>query len=184
MELKQLHATLGNTMIYVTHDQVEAMTLATRIAIMKDGLIQQLAPPSEIYNRPVNKYVADFIGSPSMNFLEGEVQNGTFRCDGLSFEMTGYEFSRPGASGPASFGIRPEHILTGEAVESAPVRLDARVSVVDPLGADTLVLSKVAGAPFWIRMDGETGIRSGDTLSIGFDPARGSLFDAKDETRL
>ncbi|MCG6884780.1 MAG: ABC transporter ATP-binding protein [Silicimonas sp.] len=184
VELKQLHATLGNTMIYVTHDQVEAMTLADRIAIMKDGIIQQLAPPSEIYSRPVNKYVADFIGSPSMNFLDGSLEGGNFRCEDMSFSMEGYSFEQPGTSGPASFGIRPEHVATGDAVANVPVRLKAPIKVVEPLGADTLALSEVAGSPFWIRMEGEARVRSGDTLEIGFDPARGSLFDAGDETRI
>ncbi len=184
VELKQLHARLGNTMIYVTHDQVEAMTLADRIAIMKDGIIQQLAPPSEIYNRPVNKYVADFIGSPSMNFLEGTLENGSFSAGAVSFPMLGYALEREGVSGQASFGIRPEHIVTGEAVATAPVQLDVPVSVVEPLGADTLALASVADTPFWVRLEGEATLKAGDTLRIGFDPARGSLFDAVDETRL
>ncbi len=184
VELKQLHAKLGNTMIYVTHDQVEAMTLADRIAIMKDGIIQQLAAPSEIYNRPVNRYVADFIGSPSMNFLEGVVQNGNFSGDGVAFPMSGYDFARPDFSGPASFGIRPEHVVTGEAVGTAPVQVDVTASVVDPLGADTLALTEVAGTPFWIRLEGEAAIKTGDSIEIGFDPARGSLFDMTDETRV
>ena len=184
VELKQLHAKLGNTMIYVTHDQVEAMTLANRIAIMKDGLIQQLAPPSEIYNRPVNKYVADFIGSPSMNFLEGTLQNGSFSGQGLAFPMDGYDFLQPGFEGPVTFGIRPEHVITGPAVSSAPVQLEVPVSVVEPLGADTLALAEVGGTKFWIRMEGEAVLKSGETLSIGFDPSRGSLFDAVSEARL
>ncbi|MEM6387239.1 MAG: ABC transporter ATP-binding protein [Pseudomonadota bacterium] len=184
VELKQLHARLGNTMVYVTHDQVEAMTLADRIAIMKDGIIQQLAPPSEIYNRPVNKYVADFIGSPAMNFLSGRVENGNFSGKGVSFPMLGYSFVKGEFSGAASFGIRPEHIATGEAVAAMPVRLDVPVSVVEPLGADTLALTEVGGAKFWVRMDGEVAVKPGETLALGFDPSRGSLFDAMDETRL
>ncbi len=184
VELKQLHQRLQNTMIYVTHDQVEAMTLADRIAIMKDGLIQQLAPPSEIYSRPVNKYVADFIGSPSMNFLEGSVQDGSFCGDGIAFPLTGYEFARPDFSGKASFGIRPEHVVTGAGVTEMPVQLDVPVEVVDPMGADTLALSEVAGTKFWIRMEGEAQLKAGETLTIGFDPSRGSVFDGMDETRV
>ncbi len=184
VELKQLHARLGNTMIYVTHDQVEAMTLADRIAIMKDGIIQQLASPSEIYHRPVNKYVADFIGSPSMNFLDGFVQDGNFGGTGVSFPLVGYDFTQQGFTGAASFGIRPEHIATGEAVGSSPVQLNVKVNVVEPLGADTLALTELSGVPFWIRMDGEAALRAGDTLQIGFDPALGSLFDAQNEKRI
>ena len=184
VELKQLHARLGNTMIYVTHDQVEAMTLADRIAIMKGGRIQQLASPADIYSRPVNKYVADFIGSPAMNFIDGTLENGRFRGAGLDFAMEGYDFTRRDFSGKATFGIRPEHIATGEAVDSAPVRLDVPVSVVDPLGADTMALAELAGEKFWIRLEGEAAVRAGETIRVGFDPARGSLFSAADETRI
>lgn len=151
---------------------------------MKDGLIQQLDTPSEIYNRPVNKYVADFIGSPSMNFLDGVLSNGVFTHEGRDIPMTGYAFTKEDASGPASFGIRPEHILTGDAVASAPVQFDATISIVEPLGADTLALTDLAGTKFWIRMDGEAAVKSGETIAVGFDPARGSLFDAQDETRI
>ena len=90
VEIKRLHHSLGNTMIYVTHDQVEAMTLADRIAIMKGGEIIQLATPHEIYNRPVNKYVADFIGSPSMNFLQGDIQANYFNVGDLRIPLSGY----------------------------------------------------------------------------------------------
>ena len=184
VELKQLHARLGNTMIYVTHDQVEAMTLADRIAIMKDGLIQQLDSPSEIYSRPRNKYVADFIGSPSMNFFEGVLESATFRAGDLSFAMDGYVYERDGFSGAASFGIRPEHIATGDAVAASAVQMDVPIKVVEPLGADTLALTDVAGTSFWVRMEGAANVKAGDSLRIGFDPARGSLFDAADELRI
>ena len=184
VELKQLHARLGNTMIYVTHDQVEAMTLADRIAIMKGGLIQQLASPDEIYNRPVNKYVADFIGSPAMNFLDGTVTDGQFTASEVSFPLEGYRFERPGYAGGATFGIRPEHVATGDAVAQMPFRTDLKVEVVEPHGADTLALGTLAGARFWVRMDGQVKVRPRDMLPIGFDPARGSLFATTDENRI
>jgi len=121
VELKRLHNQLENTMIYVTHDQVEAMTLADRIAVMKGGLIMQLGSPDEIYNRPMNLYVADFIGSPSMNFREGVFENGVFKGGELTMPMVGYEFADPQtADRPAVIGIRPEHIITGELVTNAP----------------------------------------------------------------
>ena len=132
----------------------------------------------------MNKYVADFIGSPSMNFLEGTLQNGSFSGQGLAFPMDGYDFLQPGFEGPATFGIRPEHVISGPAVSSAPVQLEVPVSVVEPLGADTLALAEVGGTKFWIRMEGEAVLKSGETLSIGFDPSRGSLFDAVSEARL
>ncbi len=183
VELKQLHQRLENTMIYVTHDQVEAMTLADRIAIMKDGLIQQLAAPDEIYSRPANRYVADFIGSPSMNLIKGQVAGNRFTAEGLSVPLDKYEFSRE-AKGEAWFGVRPEHIMVGEDAKFADATLDVTAEVVDPLGSDTLVLTTLAGTRFWIRLDGQSTVKAGDTLTIGINAADASLFDTGDEERL
>ena len=183
VEIKRLHQQLKNTIIYVTHDQVEAMTLADRIAIMKGGAIQQLASPEEIYNRPGNKYVADFIGSPSMNFLNGVLDGDTFRVADQTFTTLGYPF-RGAASGPASMGVRPEHVVTGEAAGGMPVTLSSIVEIVEPMGSDTLVWATVAGERFRIRIDGQTTIHAGDQINIGFDPAKASFFDAGTELRL
>jgi multiple sugar transport system ATP-binding protein len=184
VEIKRLHQRLKNTMIYVTHDQVEAMTLADRIAIMKGGVIMQLASPSEIYNKPANKYVADFIGSPSMNFLEGELTGGKAVMGDIQVPTDSYAFTRPGYEGPIWFGIRPEHILTEEAAVNAPVKLQARADLVEPMGAETLIWSTVNGQPFRFRMDGLASVSTGDLLDIGFDPARASMFDRADELRI
>ncbi|MGO4852361.1 ABC transporter ATP-binding protein [Phaeovulum sp. W22_SRMD_FR3] len=184
VEIKRLHQTLKNTMIYVTHDQVEAMTLADRIAIMKGGVVMQLAAPGVIYNKPANKYVADFIGSPSMNFLEGTLSNGQVALGDLMVPTGGYEFCRPAYQGPIWFGIRPEHILTGNAALDAPVKLQARADLVEPMGAETLIWSTVHGRPFRFRMEGQAVVAPGDTLDIGFDPARASMFDTAEELRI
>jgi multiple sugar transport system ATP-binding protein len=185
VEIKRLHQELDNTMIYVTHDQVEAMTLADRIAIMRGGQILQLATPSEIYNRPANKYVADFIGSPSMTFLDGHWERGAFKAQGLELPMTGYALAAPQvADRPATLGIRPEHVLTGPLAERAPVRTEVVVDLVEPMGSDTLVWAKLAGAPFRIRMDGQAQVAPGQTLPIGLDPSKASMFDRKSEERL
>ncbi|SPF77440.1 ABC transporter ATP-binding protein [Pseudoprimorskyibacter insulae] len=187
VEIKRLHQRLKNTMIYVTHDQVEALTLADRIAIMKGGNIQQLASPNEIYNKPANKYVADFIGSPSMNFLEGVIDiSGApqFNSDVMSFDISGYEFVDGPTGGPAWFGIRPEHIVTGELLANAPVQFDAEVELVEPMGSDTLVWAKVEGVPMHFRMDGQAEVRSGDQMRIGFDPARANIFNKETELRI
>jgi len=185
VELKRLHNQLENTMIYVTHDQVEAMTLADRIAVMKGGLIMQLGSPDEIYNRPMNLYVADFIGSPSMNFREGVFENGVFKGGELTMPMVGYEFADPQtADRPAVIGIRPEHIITGELVTNAPVQMTVDVDLVEPMGSDTLVYAALDGEPFRIRMDGQARVKKGDKLDIGIDPSRASLFDKKTEARL
>lgn len=182
VELKLLHQRLKNTMIYVTHDQIEAMTLADRIAIMKDGLIQQLDSPHEIYNRPVNKYVADFIGSPSMNFFDGNAASGVFTSGDLTINLAGYEFADDkSANAPAWFGIRPEHIVIGE---DAPFNTDIVVEIVEPMGSDTLVWTTINNEPFRFRMDGQATVKTGDKMKIGFDPARASMFDKATEARL
>ncbi|NDU99627.1 ABC transporter ATP-binding protein [Pseudoroseicyclus tamaricis] len=185
VELKRLHHQLKNTMIYVTHDQVEAMTLANRIAIMKGGLIMQLDTPDVIYNRPVNKYVADFIGSPSMNFIEGTLERGTFRAGEFTMRMQGYDFAAGSAQdGPAIAGIRPEHIVTGELAANMPATMQVKAELVEPMGSDTLIWSRVNDEPFRIRMDGHLPVEEGEILNIGIDPARVSLFDTSTEERL
>jgi len=185
VELKRLHQRLKNTMIYVTHDQVEAMTLADRIAIMKGGRIMQLGTPDEIYNRPQNRYVADFIGSPSMNFFEGNLMNAEFSAGALKLPMNDYRFLNGGASnGETTIGIRPEHVVTGELVGRASVQTSVKVNLVEPMGSDTLIYADLAGDQIRIRMDGHSKVRSGDDLPIGIDALRASLFDKKSEMRL
>ena len=187
VEIKQLHQKLSNTMIYVTHDQIEAMTLADRIAIMRDGKILQLASPNEIYNRPANKYVAQFIGSPSMNFFEGTIENGkTLKlANGSVFALDGYEFKETASvDGTAWFGIRPEHIVTGAEAENATNKLETEVELVEPLGSDTLARVTANGGPLWIRLDGQAQVAPGDKVLIGFEPERANLFDKTSEQRL
>lgn len=183
VEIKRLHQRLKNTMIYVTHDQIEALTLADRIAVMKGGMVQQLASPDEIYNRPVNKYVAGFIGSPEINFFDGLLEGSSFHTNELTFDAARYPFAKK-ASGPAWFGIRPEQVVTGDAAANAPVQMDVIVEIVEPMGADTLVWTKVAGQDFRLRMEGQARVHHGDRLRIGFDPARASMFDKSTEERL
>ncbi|RYG90796.1 ABC transporter ATP-binding protein [Loktanella sp. IMCC34160] len=185
VEIKRLHGQLQNTMIYVTHDQIEAMTLADRIAIMKGGKIMQLGSPHEIYNRPQNLYVADFIGSPSMNFIKGDLSGGTFRAGDMVIPVDGYDFAEgTKREGAAIFGVRPEHIATGDALASAPIRTQVTVDLVEPMGADTLIYSSIAGTPVHIRMDGQAVVRKGDTVEIGINPKDASLFDPDSELRL
>ncbi len=184
VEIKQLHQRLNNTMIYVTHDQIEAMTLADRIAIMKGGKIMQLATPDEIYNRPLNRYVAEFIGSPSMNFFDGELKGDRFICPLGDFSTNGYEFKPERRDCAASFGIRPENISTGEDANASPIQLDTVIELVEPLGSDTLARVNVADNRFWVRLDGQVKITSGDKLHIGFNPERANLFDTESGLRL
>jgi multiple sugar transport system ATP-binding protein len=188
VEIKRLHQKLANTMIYVTHDQIEAMTLADRIAVMKGGLIQQLGRPQDIYRRPVNRFVAGFIGSPGMNFLDGEVavRDGAprFLAEGLDIPLANYKFDAAGAkAGAAVLGIRPEHVglNTGE---SWPFTAKVPVEIVEPMGSDTLVWARLGKQNFTVRVSSERMPGVGDTVTVGFDPMNASLFDAASGERL
>jgi multiple sugar transport system ATP-binding protein len=185
VEIKRLHHKLKNTMIYVTHDQIEAMTLANRIAIMRDGLILQLDNPKTIYNFPVNKYVAEFIGSPSMNFIEGKLKGLNFEFDDLSFNLDGYSFKEKiKDSSKVWLGVRPENIVINESEKAMPVNCDVIVEVVEPMGADTLVWSSLNGRELRLTVEGNKTVNIGDKLSVGFDSAHVSIFDFDTENRL
>jgi multiple sugar transport system ATP-binding protein len=187
-ELKQLHQTLHATMIYVTHDQVEAMTLADRIAVMKAGEIQQIGTPDEIYGRPANLFVAGFLGSPTMNMLRGRLANGAdgprFLAEGFAAAMAGYAFrgTLPDDTGVV-LGVRPEHLQLGSAA-SPRTPYGGRVTLVEPLGAQKIVWLESQGHSLSaIASDDWTGA-PGDVLAFGFDGARCSVFDAATEARL
>ena len=185
VEIKRLHHKLQNTMIYVTHDQIEAMTLANRIAIMREGLILQLDNPKTIYNFPVNKYVAEFIGSPSMNFIEGQLENSNFEFDNLSFNLDGYSFKEKiKSTSKVWLGVRPENIIINETDKTMPVNFNVVVEVVEPMGADTLVWSSLNGKEIRFIVEGNKTINIRDKLSVGFDPDHISIFDFDTENRL
>ena len=184
VELKQLHRQLKNTMIYVTHDQVEAMTLADRIAIMRDGAIQQLDSPGEIYNRPVNRYVADFIGSPAMNFLDGKVGSKGLTIGDATLPVKGYNAQGKLLNGKVIVGVRPEHVATGNDVADAAYRTKVRADLLEPMGADTLVWTKFAGHELRFRMDGQVRLSEGQDVEIGFSAESLHLFDSTTEDRL
>ncbi|MCS4243580.1 multiple sugar transport system ATP-binding protein [Rhizobium sp. BIGb0125] len=188
VEIKRLHQSLKNTMIYVTHDQIEALTLADRIAIMKSGVIQQLDDPIAIYNRPKNLFVAGFIGSPSMNFLRGELvekDGGTaFVTNGVSFSLSGYQTSEPLAAGrPVILGIRPEHIRVDEQISGGEVH-EAIVDIEEPMGADNLLWLKLADHTLSVRIGGHRRYSPGSKVRLGVDMSMASLFDAATENRI
>ena len=183
IEIKRLHQRLKNTMIYVTHDQIEAMTLADRIAIMRNGVIQQLADPHTIYNKPVNLFVAGFIGSPSMNFIKGELASGTFKANGTSISMGDYAFAGS-PNGGAVLGIRPEHVAVGDEARKMPFQLESEIEIVEPMGADTIAWTKLAGQALTFRADAEIDLKPGQKVLLGFDPARGSVFNAESGNRI
>ncbi|MEM5470977.1 ABC transporter ATP-binding protein [Hoeflea sp. AS60] len=187
VEIKRLHHRLKNTMIYVTHDQIEALTLADRIAIMRSGIIQQLDTPNEIYNRPVNLYVAGFMGSPGMNFIEGEISgagDSIFSFASTQIPLARYPFVQEDPPKKVIFGIRPEHVTCGTAAADEPFIVDVEIEVVEPMGADTLVWSVLDGKEFRFRVDGQSQLHPGQMIRIGFDPAKASIFDAATELRL
>ena len=184
VELKQLHRQLKNTMIYVTHDQIEAMTLADRIAIMRDGSIQQLAKPDEIYNRPVNRYVADFIGSPSMNFMQGSIGAKGLTIGDVTLSIDGYKSATKLAKDDVIVGVRPEHVATGNDVADAVYRTKVRADLLEPMGADTLVWTKFAGHELRFRMDGQVRLSEGQDVEIGLSAESLHLFDSTTEDRL
>jgi multiple sugar transport system ATP-binding protein len=184
-ELKQLHKTLRSTMIYVTHDQVEAMTLASRIAVMRGGVIQQIGAPAEVYARPANVFVAGFLGSPGINFLEGTLERGAngveFRSGEIVIDASRYVFAGEVIFGkPVVAGIRPEdlHVGNGEAKHRGTV------SLVEPMGNHRVVWLDYAGKPL-ASIAGDTGVAELDA-SLGFviDPQHMSLFDEASGQRL
>lgn len=186
VEIKRLHARLGATMIYVTHDQIEALTLADRIAVMQGGVIQQLDTPKKIYREPVNRFVASFVGSPAMNFIPGRLALGsevTFIAGVNRFSLTGYDFRSQPTDAPAVLGIRPEHIeLTAS---HDPSSVSARVEMVEPMGADMLIWSRLAdGTAFSFRQDADAQVRVGDSLTVRFPADALSLFDETSGRRL
>jgi multiple sugar transport system ATP-binding protein len=185
VEIKRLHNQLGNTMVYVTHDQIEALTLADRIAVMKGGVIQQLAEPLEIYNRPSNLFVAGFIGSPSMNFLHGKTIDGgkAFQFGSTKIDLSGYEGGAVLERDQAILGVRPEHI----AVSTSPIAgpsIPAEVEIDEHLGADSLLWLKAEGANLSVRVPVEGRLPAGTKVHLGLDIAKASLFDTKTEQRI
>jgi multiple sugar transport system ATP-binding protein len=187
VEIKRLHQALKNTMIYVTHDQIEALTLADRIAIMKDGIIMQLDDPMTIYNRPKNLFVAGFIGSPAINFLKGVIEAGeggpVINVEGIRIPLAGYQTDAALPTGrKVVLGLRPEHIGVDDA--SASQAFDAVVDIEEPMGADNLLWLKFAGHTMSVRIPGARRYAAGSHLKLSFNMELASLFDAESELRI
>jgi multiple sugar transport system ATP-binding protein len=188
IEIKRLHNSTGKTMIYVTHDQIEALTLADRIAVMKDGVIQQLAIPDDIYDRPANRYVAGFIGMPRMNFLKGRiaVEAGRTLIKGAfgAIDLAGYPFASAPANGTeVELGVRPEGLRTVPH-DSPEARLHVAVELTEMLGAESILWCDLDGQQIGVLVQGKARQRSGDRLGLAFDPALASLFDLKTGIRI
>ena len=172
VEIAKLHNDLGNTMIYVTHDQVEAMTMADKIVVLRAGIIEQAGAPLELYNNPRNLFVAGFIGSPKMNFLNASVENGTLQAAGSSLSL-GRD-----VSGATMLGIRPEHITIAE---GAGIKFaDVRVDLVENLGGQTVVYATTTdGQALTIVLEGQRNVALGSTVSAYLDPTKAHVFDAE-----
>jgi multiple sugar transport system ATP-binding protein len=200
-EIKKLHQRLGATIVYVTHDQIEAMTLATRVAVMKDGLVHQFAPPQEVYERPANMYVAGFVGSPAMNFVPATVAAEGNRI-GLSVDRR-----LDGAAAPlflplpdsaaalrerigrtVVLGLRPETITQPVQAELAAnpglAAFEAMVEVVEPTGADTLTYITLGGRPVVARVRPHVARAPGAVMPFMADLSKASLFDPETERRI
>ena len=177
-ELVRLHRELDTTMVYVTHDQTEAMTMGQRIAILDGGRLQQVGTPLDVYDRPANVMVAGFIGSPPMNLIDGAIRDG----DDTAFEGGGFEVPLAGPAGPVVLGVRPEHLRVGTDGERGHAR--AEVLAVEPLGSETLVYCKADPTEIIARIDGRTDIRPGEVVPISVDAGAAHLFDAGSGDRL
>lgn len=193
-EISKLHKRLQTTFIYVTHDQTEAMTMGTRIIVMKDGFVQQIDSPSVLYTNPVNMFVAGFIGSPQMNFINVTINK---KDDGLYLDGPGFAVKVP--EGKAAkleatdyvgkevvLGVRPEDIHDEEAVISSypDSTIDAYVEVTEMMGAETYLYLKIADAPFTARVNPRSTAQHGDTIKVVFDTNKIHLFDKDTEVAI
>jgi multiple sugar transport system ATP-binding protein len=193
VELKKLHERLAVTSIYVTHDQVEAMTLGDRVVVMKDGWVQQVGEPLELYNQPANRFVAGFIGSPAMNFADVTLVESGGR---IVAEATGLRIVLPdelaararirmnGAGTKSTLGIRPEDIHMAGAADSADHCFDANVEVVEQLGSEILLDTRVGPALVVASVEPTLRVRAHDKLKLALNPERLHLFDLQTETAI
>ncbi len=177
-EISRLHKRLKTAMVYVTHDQIEAMTLGERIVVLKDGIIQQIDTPLNVYRKPSNKFVAGFIGSPAMNFISGARVNGAFQAGALNFALPAIL----GANCPdkITLGLRPEQIAVGTN-SSGRVGFDLNVDVVEPIGNELLVYGRIADQELVVRCDPRTEVIPDSRLPVFFDPTSVHYFDATNE---
>ncbi len=191
VEISKLHTRLNATMIYVTHGQVEAMTMGDRIVVMKDGLVQQVADPLTLYDKPANRFVAGFIGTPPMNFFEGTLEqegNGLVFTDGISRILLCEALQKKvsdHAGKKVIFGIRPEDIGSVQAEKdlSAP-EIEATAEVAEPMGSETYVHLNTGKASFIARIEAHRDVRIGESLKLRLAIDKAHIFDAETEVIL
>ena len=188
-EIKRLHQEMQRTMIYVTHDQVEAMTLADRIVLLREGEIEQEGPPLELYERPATRFVAGFIGSPAMNFTPARIEAAdgalVVRAGEHAFALPPARAERHAGDGGREvlLGIRPEHMYRAEGEAPRPdcARLLTSVEIVEPMGANTLVNFHLGETSMLVRLDGSAAEQPGDALPLDVDMSRAVLVDPESE---
>jgi multiple sugar transport system ATP-binding protein len=173
-EIKALHQRLKTTTVYVTHDQVEAMTMADRIAVMNEGRIEQLGEPLELYDRPANLFVAQFIGSPAMNVLEGIFTRDSVEALGARWPTN----AKASEGQKVHYGIRPEHLSL------QPQGIAAEVEVVEPMGAETEVLVRVGERTFTVMIHGRASVGPGERVFLAPQAAHAHLFDTASGRRI
>ena len=188
-EIAKLHQRLGTTIIYVTHDQTEAMTLGTRIVVMKDGIVQQIDSPQNLYDKPCNLFVAGFMGSPQMNFIDAtaRVAGGKAYLDveGQSIELPADKAKAlidGGYNGKqVVFGIRPENIIEVKGDQKAPYAFESKVNVYELLGAEVFLYFDLGSSNITARVEPTTKVRPGDTVKYTFDTKKIHVFDKETE---
>ena len=189
-EIKRLHQEIETTMIYVTHDQIEAMTLADRIVLMRDGVIVQQGAPLELFERPANRFVAGFLGSPQMGFIPGKLvrDNGDriVLSDGLSLPLPGGRLATKTGSTDVLLGLRPEHIsrASGEAIAPGHARVDATVDLLQPTGSRTFATFSLGGVPITAELQAHDVSRAGERIALMLNLNRASIFAADSEKAL
>ncbi|NIG20162.1 sn-glycerol-3-phosphate ABC transporter ATP-binding protein UgpC [Pantoea sp. Al-1710] len=182
VEIKRLHQQMNNTIVYVTHDQVEAMTLADRIVVLNHGVIQQVGTPLELYDTPANKFVASFIGSPSMNFINGVVTPNGVRIGDSALLPANPAWVNQPEGREVIYGIRPENIAL--ASSGSPHALPLEVSLVEPTGLSELIHGNLFGHEVMLFTTQRSGAAAGDMIAVEVDYARAMLFDAASQKRL
>ena len=187
-EIRRLHQTLNASIVYVTHDQIEALTLATKIVVLKDGLIQQAGTPAEIYGKPANIFVAGFMGSPSMNLFEatvsGEGEYSVTRAGADDLVLRAKDGKSNGEK-TVTIGLRPEDMTNVRAGETNGVQVvPCQITAIEPTGSDMFVIFDLAGEGVLARMRADTNVSVGDSLDIGFDMSKASYFASKTGERL
>ncbi|WP_163184175.1 ABC transporter ATP-binding protein [Neobacillus sedimentimangrovi] len=189
-EIAKLHRRLNTTTIYVTHDQTEAMTMATRLVVMKDGVIQQVGAPKEVYEKPENVFVGGFIGSPAMNFLNGKLDDGKFIIGNHSIIVPEGKMKylrEQGYVGKSMIlGIRPEDIHDEPVFieASSGTKINAQVDVAELTGAELMIYSSIDDQEFVARLDSRSDVKPGETLELAFDLNKAHFFDADTEVRV